>query len=606
MKRSLAVRASAIAAVLTLALAMVLPSLVKADGDDNSEAVVEVAQEAPAEDPGDVPAEPPAAPEVPAEPETPVVPETPAESETPAEPETPAESETPVEPENTEILADTEIPDITDPNVTGEDNGVSTETGNSETGNSETADPQVPAEVPAEAQPVPETPQVPAQTPAEQPSTEVAQAPEDTETVDLTEVDDLDLKDPDWNMIVTKTVSPLGEAVDIFEVNDGADSFIMDGTTITGYTGAGGYVTIPNGVTSIADNAFYGNNNVISVSLPNTIQSIGSSAFNGCTNLESVTIPGSVTDIGVSAFANCTGLSSVTINGAVGTISQGQFYNCISLTQVNIPEGITSIYSGAFSGCSNLSSVTLPSSLVSLDLSAFDSDVNLTNITVASGNANYSSNDGCLYSADGSQFMLCPAGKTSTTIPSGVTSIAAGAFAGCSYIYNVELPGSVTSIAADAFTGSNVQSVRIPKSVTSIGTQSNWTPDVVYGYVGSEAEAWADENNYIFEAIGENGNTEDPGNDPENGPGDDTENGPGDDPENGPGDDGDSGPGVANGGNYTVTVTNANAPTVATAHIKDATPKTGVEDYGIFFLFGAILLVGGACFAYSKKLHFEK
>ena len=45
MKKSLAVRASAIAAVLTLALAMVLPNLVKADGDEKGEPTVEVAEE---------------------------------------------------------------------------------------------------------------------------------------------------------------------------------------------------------------------------------------------------------------------------------------------------------------------------------------------------------------------------------------------------------------------------------------------------------------------------------------------------------------------------------------------------------------------------------
>ena len=97
---------------------------------------------------------------------------------------------------------------------------------------------------------------------------------------------------------------------------------------------------------------------------------------------------------------------------------------------------------------------------------------------------------------------------------------------------------------------------------------------------------------------------EDPGEDPEEDPTeeDPTEEEP---PEEGPKD------GYAGGDGGTTTVSGTGAPTVTaaaggTAHIKDATPKTGVEDYGIFFLFGAILLVGGACFAYSKKLHCEK
>ena len=171
----------------------------------------------------------------------------------------------------------------------------------------------------------------------------------------------------------------------------------------------------------------------------------------------------------------------------------------------------------------------------------------------------------------------------------------------------MKLPDSVTSIAADAFTGSNIQAVTIPKGVTSIGVQSNWTPDIVYGYTGSQAETWADENNYIFEALDQKQPTEDPGEDPSDNT--ETEN-PRDDTETeDPGDGGDNNNGNGKAwGNGTTTVSGTGAPTVTAAapHIKDATPKTGVEDYGIYFLFGAILLVGGACFAYSKKLHCEK
>ena len=172
----------------------------------------------------------------------------------------------------------------------------------------------------------------------------------------------------------------------------------------------------------------------------------------------------------------------------------------------------------------------------------------------------------------------------------------------CNYISNVVLPASVTSIAADAFTGSNVQSVTIPASVTSIGFQSNWAPDIVYGYTGSVAEAWADENNYIFEALdGGSGNTQ---------PQDSDDDDDGDDSDDSDDDDDDDG--YADGdGNETTTVSGSSAPTVTAAgvqaaHIKDATPKTGVEEYGIFFLFGAILLVGGGLFAFSKKMHCEK
>ena len=73
----------------------------------------------------------------------------------------------------------------------------------------------------------------------------------------------------------------------------------------------------------------------------------------------------------------------------------------------------------------------------------------------------------------------------------------------------------------------------IPKSVTTIGSQSSWTPDVIYGYTGSEAERFANEYGYIFESIG--GEKEDPPKKPD--PGSDN-----------PGPGGDNGSDGSNGG----------------------------------------------------------
>src|ERR1019366_6238186 len=88
--------------------------------------------------------------------------------------------------------------------------------------------------------------------------------------------------------------------------------------TITGYTGSGGAVTIPDTINGLP------------------VTSIGSYAFQNYTSLTSVTIPNSVTNIGRNAFQGCTRLTSVTIGNSVTSIGNYAFYYCYSLTSVTI------------------------------------------------------------------------------------------------------------------------------------------------------------------------------------------------------------------------------------------------------------------------------
>ena len=107
---------------------------------------------------------------------------------------------------------------------------------------------------------------------------------------------------------------------------------------------------IPNSVTSIGDNAFYGCSGLTSVTIPNSVTSIGAQAFSECSGLTSITIPNSVTSIGAQAFSNCSGLTSVTIPNSVTSIGYAAFSRCSGLTSVTIPNSVTSIGYAAFEG----------------------------------------------------------------------------------------------------------------------------------------------------------------------------------------------------------------------------------------------------------------
>ena len=82
------------------------------------------------------------------------------------------------------------------------------------------------------------------------------------------------------------------------------------------YQGNGGNVTIPSGVTTINEMAFYGCTGLVSVTIPQSVTSIKSKAFDGCENLTSVTIPKSVVAIGDYAFDHCTSLTSIHFGGS--------------------------------------------------------------------------------------------------------------------------------------------------------------------------------------------------------------------------------------------------------------------------------------------------
>ena len=227
-----------------------------------------------------------------------------------------------------------------------------------------------------------------------------------------------------------------------------ADSdFQITNGVLTQYTGPGGDVVVPEGVTSIGD-----------------------WAFGECESLTSIVLPEGVTSIGDSAFHWCT-----------------------SLTSVVIPEGVTNIKDYAFGWCFNLTSVTLPSTLETLGESVFTSCDKLTSLKDKSGKF-LKTVDGIVYSTDGTQMIAVLASAsgeihiadgvteipgwmfgnndkiTAVVIPEGVTRIGANAFCNCSILTDIVIPEGVTSIGDGAFSYcNNLISVTLPSTLETLG-----------------------------------------------------------------------------------------------------------------------------------------
>ena len=103
---------------------------------------------------------------------------------------------------------------------------------------------------------------------------------------------------------------------DVLILNKAGTKIIMASKNATTYN-------IPNTVTEIGKNAFYGCSKITSITIPDSVTTIGAGAFESCSSLTEITIPQNVTSIGSDAFVYCGKLMAINIKGEEGRISGG-------------------------------------------------------------------------------------------------------------------------------------------------------------------------------------------------------------------------------------------------------------------------------------------
>lgn len=133
---------------------------------------------------------------------------------------------------------------------------------------------------------------------------------------------------------------------------------------------------IPDNVVSIKSDAFYGNENLKSVTMPDSVEKVGDYAFYGCCNLEQIKLSENLEYISDFMLNDCRALKSIKIPDSVKEIKRYAFRECSGLTSVKIPEEVFCIEEYAFAKCEKLKSVFL--NVATIEKNAFRGSRNVT------------------------------------------------------------------------------------------------------------------------------------------------------------------------------------------------------------------------------------
>ena len=237
--------------------------------------------------------------------------------------------------------------------------------------------------------------------------------------------------------------------------------FIIENGVLKRYTGPGGEVTVPPGVTRVGERAFADCAGLTGITLPEGVTTLESCAFMGCTGLVWAAIPKSTVKIGITAFYQCTALAEIRLDPAnsayrlVDGLLLSKNGKRLELCprakrgRVIIPEGVTEIRSGAFDGCVGITSIRMPASApIVQNRRALECCVGLTEFQTAEGDQVYSTVNGILADRDGRTLLFCPRGRAGAlTIPEGPVK-AIKAFQNCARLTSITFPASITAIGS--------------------------------------------------------------------------------------------------------------------------------------------------------------
>lgn len=286
---------------------------------------------------------------------------------------------------------------------------------------------------------------------------------------------------------------------------------------LTGYSDLPNDVIIPKVVnnavvTEVGKSAFDSCSSLTSIQLPSSIKEIGEAAFANCSSLASINLPEGIEFVGQCAITN-TRITSLHIPASLAKVGASPFSNNHYLKTITVEKNnrifktdddvlyhyddwmcvsidfMTGCWLPVFTGTgwaievypeqkSSESYKVLDETILASGIhSNFLKKINIQNayfsgipceVEISESNEHYISDNGIIYSKDGSKLVHIPSDRDDISILDSTTIIDSGAFSFCE-IESIELPDNITTINSDAFWGSKIQSIVLPGSIKQIG-----------------------------------------------------------------------------------------------------------------------------------------
>lgn len=105
--------------------------------------------------------------------------------------------------------------------------------------------------------------------------------------------------------------------------------------------------TIPDGVTTIGDNVFFGCTNLTRITIPHGVETIAFQAFRECSGITEITIPESVTTVKEGAFCTCKSLTIVYCKPIVPPALEVNIFSESPIGVIHVPQASVEAYKSA-------------------------------------------------------------------------------------------------------------------------------------------------------------------------------------------------------------------------------------------------------------------